>query len=64
MPVELTFRDDCAILSLNRPEALNALSFAILGEIGAAIDQTAKSSARALIITGAGPKAVCAGADV
>src|SRR3974377_46214 len=64
MPVELTFRDDCAILTLNRPEALNALSFAILDEIGAAIDQTAKSSARALIVTGAGPKAFCAGADV
>ena len=64
MPVELTFRDDCAILTLNRPEALNALSFAILGEIGAAIDQAAKSNARALIVTGAGPKAFCAGADV
>jgi enoyl-CoA hydratase len=64
MPVDLTFRDDCAILTLNRPEKLNALSFAILGEIGAAIDQTATSSARALIITGAGPKAFCAGADV
>jgi len=64
MPVELTFRDECAILTLNRPEALNALSFAILGEIGAAIDQAATSSARALIVTGAGPKAFCAGADV
>ncbi len=64
MPVELTFRDDCAVLTLNRPEALNALSFAILGEIGAAMEQAAKSSARALIITGAGPKAFCAGADI
>ena len=64
MPVELTFRDDCAILTLNRPEALNALSFAILGEIGTAIDQAARSSARALIVTGAGPKAFCSGADV
>src|SRR3974377_839846 len=64
MPVELTFRDDCAILTLNRPEALNALSFAILGEIGAAIDQAAKSTAAAPIGPGAGPKAFCAGADV
>ena len=64
MPVELTFRDDCAILTLNRPEALNALSFSILGEIGAAIDQAGQSKARALIITGAGPKAFCAGADI
>jgi enoyl-CoA hydratase len=64
MPVELTFRDDCAVLTLNRPEALNALSFAILGEIAAAIDQAATSPARALIVTGAGPKAFCAGADI
>src|SRR3974377_660179 len=64
MPVEVTFRDDCAILTLNRPEALNALSFAILGDIGAAIDRAAKSSARALIVTGAGSKAFCAGADI
>jgi enoyl-CoA hydratase len=64
MPVELTFRDDCAILTLNRPEALNALSFSILGEIGAAIDQAGQSKARALIVTGAGPKAFCAGADI
>lgn len=64
MPVDLTFRDDCAILTLNRPEAFNALSFAILGEIGAAIDESARSNARALIVTGAGPKAFCAGADI
>jgi enoyl-CoA hydratase len=64
MPVELTTREDCAVLTLNRPEALNALSFAILREIGAAFDEVAKSKARALIITGAGTKAFCAGADI
>ncbi|HEY0439091.1 MAG TPA: enoyl-CoA hydratase/isomerase family protein, partial [Xanthobacteraceae bacterium] len=64
MPVELTFRDDCAVLTLNRPEALNALSFAIIGEIGEAIDQAGRSQARALIVTGAGAKAFCAGADI
>ena len=64
MPIDLAFRDGCAVLTLNRPEALNALSFAILGEIGAAIDEAAKSSVRALIVTGAGPKAFCAGADI
>jgi len=64
MPVELAFRDECAVLMLNRPEALNALSFAILGEIGVALDQVAGSQARALIVTGAGTKAFCAGADI
>lgn len=64
MPVELSYHDDCAVLVLNRPEALNALSFAILGDIGEAIDQAARSKARALIVTGAGTKAFCAGADI
>ena len=64
MSVELTTREDCAVLTLNRPEALNALSVAMLGQIGEAFDTVAKSKARALIITGAGNKAFCAGADI
>jgi enoyl-CoA hydratase len=64
MSVELSTRDDCAILVLNRPEALNALSFDIIRRIGAAFDEVAASTARALIVTGAGPKAFCAGADI
>jgi enoyl-CoA hydratase len=64
MPVELSRRDEIALLTLNRPEALNALSFAILHEIGAAFDEVARSDARALVVTGAGVKAFCAGADI
>ena len=64
MPVELARRDEIALLTLNRPEALNALSFAILREIGVAFDEVARSDARALVVTGAGPKAFCAGADI
>ena len=64
MSVELTTRDEFAVLTLNRPEALNALSFAIVRRIGEAIDEVAVSKARALIITGAGEKAFCAGADI
>lgn len=64
MTVELSYRDDCAILTLNRPAALNALSFAIIGAIGEAIDAAGRSQARALIVTGAGTKAFCAGADI
>src|SRR4029450_2257748 len=63
MSVELTTREDCAVLTLNRPEALNALSVAILGQIGEAFDAVAKSKARALIITGGGNKAFWACAD-
>ena len=64
MAVELGTRDEFAILTLNRPEALNALSFKIIEDIGRALDEVAKSKARALIITGAGTKAFCAGADI
>jgi enoyl-CoA hydratase len=64
MPVELSTVDDCALLRLNRPEALNALSFAILKDIANALDEVASWKVRALIVTGAGEKAFCAGADI
>lgn len=65
MAVELTRNGDFAILRLNRPEALNALSFAIIRDIGAALDEVAAmKDARALLVTGAGDKAFCAGADI
>lgn len=64
MAVELARRGDAAILTLNRPDALNALSFDILREIGARFDEVAASNARVLIVTGAGDKAFCAGADI
>ncbi|MFC7399327.1 enoyl-CoA hydratase/isomerase family protein [Chelatococcus sp. GCM10030263] len=53
------------ILRLNRPEALNALNAETLLALGDAIDQVAgMDEIRALVITGAGPKAFCAGADI
>lgn len=68
MTVELTKHEGFALLRLNRPEALNALSVRILHEIGAALDQVAAwgnaREARALLVTGAGDKAFCAGADI
>ena len=64
MPVELTYRDEFAIITLNRPEALNALSFQILRDIDAALDKVETSDARALVFIGAGDRAFCAGADI
>ncbi|WP_298960069.1 enoyl-CoA hydratase-related protein [uncultured Methylobacterium sp.] len=64
MSVVLTRRDEFALLTLDRQEALNALSFAILDDIGRALDEVASWPVRALIVTGAGPKAFCAGADI
>lgn len=65
MSVELTRTGNVAVLTLNRPEALNALSFAILRQIGAAFDEVAAmEGVRALLVTGAGEKSFCAGADI
>ena len=64
MTVYLARRETVAILTLDRRHVLNALSLAMLCEIGDAIDQVAQSDARALIVTGAGPKAFCVGADI
>jgi len=64
MTVEFKRIEEFALLTLNRPEALNALSFSLIGELGRAFDEVADSGARALLITGAGAKAFCAGADI
>jgi enoyl-CoA hydratase len=62
--VHLTRMDELALLTLDRPEALNALSFSLLRDLVAAFDEIAASDARALLITGAGDRTFCAGADI
>ena len=64
MAVHLTRTDEFALLTLDRPDALNALSFATLRELDAALDEIAAGDARALLVTGAGERAFCAGADI
>ena len=65
MVVRLSRIGDCALVTFDRPEALNALSFNILGQFAEALDQVALDrEVRALLITGAGDKSFCAGADI
>jgi enoyl-CoA hydratase len=64
MTVQVTRTDEFALLTLDRPEALNPLSFATLRELDAALDEIAAGDARALLVTGAGDRAFCAGADI
>ncbi|MBI3068885.1 MAG: enoyl-CoA hydratase/isomerase family protein [Betaproteobacteria bacterium] len=64
MAIKLTRVEEFALITLNRPQALNALSFALMGDLGRVLDEVAASDARALLITGAGAKAFCAGADI
>ena len=62
--IDLTHEEEIAVLTLRRPQALNALSFELIGRIRDCIGQAGRSRARALIITGEGEKAFCAGADI
>src|SRR6185436_276164 len=56
--------DGLVTLTLNRPQALNALSLSMLDEIADALDRIRdEGTARALLITGAG-RAFCSGADL
>jgi len=64
MSIELSRVEEFALITLNRPEALNALSFALIRDLARAFDEVAASDARALLITGAGTRAFCAGADI
>ena len=64
MAIELSRVEEFALIALNRPDALNALSFSLIGDLGRALDEVAAGDARALLITGAGTKAFCAGADI
>lgn len=64
MSVELTYRDQVAVLRLNRPQALNALNASMIAQIGERLDEVTASDAQALMIVSEGGKAFSAGADV
>lgn len=54
-----------ATLTINRPDKMNALNKTVLDELDKAIDElNADDTVRSIIITGAGPKAFVAGADI
>ena len=58
-------RPPLAVVTINRPKALNALSSATLQELDRAFsDLQQDSSVRAVLLTGAGDRAFAAGADV
>jgi methylglutaconyl-CoA hydratase len=61
--LELAYDSGIATITLNRPEKRNALSFKLVDEILAALDEVEKSDAAVVVLTGAG-KAFCAGLDL
>lgn len=52
------------VITINRPNALNALNSEVLKELDATLDGINLETTRALIITGAGAKSFVAGADI
>jgi len=64
MAIHIDRIDELALITLDRPEALNALSFDQLQDLNRLLDSIAASDARALLVTGAGDRAFSAGADV
>jgi enoyl-CoA hydratase len=56
--------DKIAILTINRPKALNALNSGVLDELDKTLSSIDTNKIRALIITGAGEKSFVAGADI
>jgi methylglutaconyl-CoA hydratase len=59
----LSFDGGVATLTLNRPEKRNAISYELIADLLQALDEVKDSSARVLILTGAG-KAFCSGMDL
>lgn len=60
----LDIEDDVATLTVNRPDAMNALNVETLEAMAEALDEAKAEAVRVLVITGAGDKAFIAGADI
>ena len=63
--IQLEPQGEIALLRINRPEALNAMNIAFISELSRTVDIVgADESIKVVIITGAGEKSFCAGADI
>ena len=63
--IQLEPRGEVALLRINRPEALNAMNIDVILELSRTLDIVgADESIKVVIITGAGEKSFCAGADI
>ncbi|MBV8949523.1 MAG: enoyl-CoA hydratase/isomerase family protein [Actinobacteria bacterium] len=65
MDLEQERRGAVHILRINRPEARNALNTAVIGGIGHGVEAAdADPEVRAIVLTGTGDRAFCAGMDL
>jgi enoyl-CoA hydratase len=57
--------DGIAVATINRPDKMNALNAAVIGDLAALAERIAMDNAiKGVVLTGAGPKAFVAGADI
>ena len=61
--IQLEMRGAVCVLTLNRPDRLNALNVQVAKDFRAAVDEALERGARAIVLTGAG-RAFCAGGDL
>jgi enoyl-CoA hydratase len=62
--VDLELDDGLAVLTIDRPQARNAISLDTMAELEKALDSLVDADARALVITGAGDRAFVSGGDL
>src|ERR1700712_1252384 len=63
--VLLEIEDGIALITLNRPDKLNALNYELIDRLMALLDQIeVETSARVVVLTGAGERAFSVGADI
>ncbi|RKD24084.1 enoyl-CoA hydratase [Ammoniphilus oxalaticus] len=65
MAIEINHNVDVAVITIQRPDVYNCLDFSALHQLRRLIDELAgRQEIRVVIITGAGEKAFCSGADL
>lgn len=62
--VDVEVKGAVAVVTINRPKALNALNSEVLDDLSAAFDGIDQETVRCVVLTGAGDKSFVAGADI
>jgi 2-(1,2-epoxy-1,2-dihydrophenyl)acetyl-CoA isomerase len=61
--VNCELKESVALITMNRPDALNALSLQLTKDLGEAVQKAIDDKARAIVLTGSG-RAFCSGGDL